>query len=764
MEKQDISFEELSTKILSDILFYTLPEDTPSIRLTSKKFKAAITNNFFWENKFKLHFPHYYQQSKQKDNPQWYNEFFSEYIVQYQGLSANIQRLFSIAKEGSVKLLEDYIAQNSSENEWVQHIAMVDITGISVLEWIRINHHQPLLDCIYENIIKINADKLLTINEEIKLSPQSTLWFVLCRQPEDKLNALVNVDDAWISGYQAIHFAVENGNIEIIEKLLAHGVYIMTDCGSKCEKFIQSLKNQGEFNYSKHLNLTTPFKIALKNRQIEVAKFILKHINIDITYEYNNTLLHMAVLSNCVEIVEELLKNKADVNAINSEGLTPLHMAVRFGLLSIIEKLLKFKANINANTAPDGTPFYFALFSSPKSIEILLNEKPNIYAFTKHGDSILHMPAHQRNSNIQMLEKLLSMYGEKIRVMVHRENSDGLTPLHLAAHNGNYNMVSFLIKIGADVNFVTPREVGRQTPLFYAVFQNHLEVIDLLIANKADIDAVNVQGQTVLHCILEILFREQLLDEQRIKVIEKLIIEYKANVNIADFYGLTPLYIAVEGNSTFIVEILLKNSAKINFVQSFIMYLEQKPLLHIAILNGNIDIFTLLLKYSRETVAHNNEAAYVDSVDKFGRTALHLAVEKGLSAFVKILLEYKASIDIRDKQGDKPIDIAQRKVDTDIVHLINIQSLNNYLKELSQRPDSHRYGLFGCTAGEKRKAAEALKRVVCDNENSKCLESHKKALSEGRLKKIYDSLYPVIETFFLDENTSIEMIKINAKF
>lgn len=70
---------------------------------------------------------------------------------------------------------------------------------MSVLEWIRKSDHQSLLDCIYENIIKIDANSLITVNEKIKLSPQSTLWFVLCRQCENKLSTLVNVDDTWMN-------------------------------------------------------------------------------------------------------------------------------------------------------------------------------------------------------------------------------------------------------------------------------------------------------------------------------------------------------------------------------------------------------------------------------------------------------------------------------------------------------------------------------------------------------------------------------------
>lgn len=54
----------------------------------------------------------------------------------------------------------------------------------------------------------------------------------------------------------------------------------------------------------------------------------------------------------------------------------------------------------------------------------------------------------------------------------------------------------------------------------------------------------------------------------------------------------------------------------------------------------------------------------IDSVDRNGETALHLATEKGFTQLAYLLLKHKANYNIENKKGKKAIDIAVDQVNS----------------------------------------------------------------------------------------------------
>ena len=66
------------------------------------------------------------------------------------------------------------------------------------------------------------------------------------------------------------------------------------------------------------------------------------------------TPLHSAVYEGNQEMIQLLLKNKADIDAKNLIGDTPLHMAVASGEVTIVKLLLDAGANLNVTNNIDG--------------------------------------------------------------------------------------------------------------------------------------------------------------------------------------------------------------------------------------------------------------------------------------------------------------------------------------------------------------------------------------------------------------------------
>jgi hypothetical protein len=72
----------------------------------------------------------------------------------------------------------------------------------------------------------------------------------------------------------------------------------------------------------------------------------------------------------------------------------------------------------------------------------------------------------------------------------------GQTPLHIASFNGHKDVVEFLLASKADVN---AKSKNGSTPLHLAAARGNKEIVEVLLANKAEIDAVDNEGWSPLH-------------------------------------------------------------------------------------------------------------------------------------------------------------------------------------------------------------------------------------------------------------------------
>ena len=66
-----------------------------------------------------------------------------------------------------------------------------------------------------------------------------------------------------------------------------------------------------------------------------------------LTGTQSRTFFHVASKSASLEIVDLLVKYKADINAIDIDGFTPLHLAAIYGNIQVLKKLLVLNADVN---------------------------------------------------------------------------------------------------------------------------------------------------------------------------------------------------------------------------------------------------------------------------------------------------------------------------------------------------------------------------------------------------------------------------------
>ena len=148
-----------------------------------------------------------------------------------------------------------------------------------------------------------------------------------------------------------------------------------------------------------------------------------------------------------IETVRSLLREGADVNAAQGDGMTALHWAAERGDIEMAEMLIYAGANVEAVTRIGS---YTALHLASKAgnapaIETLLQAGSDANAATTTG---------------------------------------GATPLHFAAVSGIGEAVAILLDHGAGVN-ARESEWG-QTPLIFAAAYNRVEALGVLLRRGAD--------------------------------------------------------------------------------------------------------------------------------------------------------------------------------------------------------------------------------------------------------------------------------------
>jgi ankyrin repeat protein len=118
-----------------------------------------------------------------------------------------------------------------------------------------------------------------------------------------------------------------------------------------------------------------------------------------------------------------------------------------------------------------------------ETVNALLKYRPKLSARNQAGDSALMLAVLK--SNAEIVELLLAAGAEV--------NHDGWTPLAYAAFEGHVNLLERLIEKGADVNALVP---NKSNALMLAARNGHIEVVRRLLKLDVNVDQKNDSGFT----------------------------------------------------------------------------------------------------------------------------------------------------------------------------------------------------------------------------------------------------------------------------
>lgn len=214
--------------------------------------------------------------------------------------------------------------------------------------------------------------------------------------------------------------------------------------------------------------------------------------------------------------------------------------------------------------------------------------------------------------------------------------------LFFSAIKQNYiNLVKRLIQLGADVNQVIIKEKLHATPLIVAVVYKNAAMIEMLLANGAD-----VNKSVIVNIINTPLISAVASDDPDLQII-KMLLKAGANPNVGvKEKKINPLIFAVDSNRLDIIELLLEYGAHVNAVVSG-KNTYTTPLLH-AIEKGFLESVRLLLKGGADIEIQNEK----------GESPLIVAIKRQPFNFHIALLAAGADVNKRDKKGNTPLSLA----------------------------------------------------------------------------------------------------------
>lgn len=204
--------------------------------------------------------------------------------------------------------------------------------------------------------------------------------------------------------------------------------------------------------------------------------------------------------------------------------------------------------------------------------------------------------------------------------------------LHHATIARDNPRIEYLLKRGARID---ARDTDGQTPLMVAAKAGDLSIINGLLEYKADPNAQDNDGWTAaMHAVR--------LNEPKIF---RLLGKHKADFNLIDKDGMTALAMAVLDNKANAAVAMLDNNANPDFTMGAAKY----NALMLAVKKGNQQLAQTLLQYKANPNASNAG----------GVTPLMIAAYGNLENIVTLLLKAGANRDVKDEEGKTALMLAR---------------------------------------------------------------------------------------------------------
>ena len=421
------------------------------------------------------------------------------------------------------------------------------------------------------------------------------------------------------------------------------------------------LRRRVNVNDIDHLK-QSPILLAIKTRQTTMALVLFDHGGLNICQEdaMGKTALHYAMENNDCVSMTQLLARHADLNTSCNFGRTPLIVASTFGYHNLVKRLVRDpRLRVDqADNLGSTALWHAANHGHPAIVRLLMENNANTNAM----DSLKKTPliASTEKGHVMCVQALLSC--DLIRVdhrdkwgfnslyyafqknltdvalelvrkggacLRYKTPLEHKTLLMTACQHGNITLAELCLTHDTGLPAVNAMDSSHRTALYYACKFPH--IVSLLLQHFATPGYMDICGKTPVMRAAEV---------GSVEVIDMLI-EWKVDLDLIDFEGMTALAYACMFGKLEAAKVLVRAGAS-----PLISDMDDKTPLHLATIHGHAEIVAFL-------VDQKNDVG-TDYRDFMGLTALHHASVQCDATLVAALLQKGAST-IPDISGVTPL-------------------------------------------------------------------------------------------------------------
>ncbi len=222
----------------------------------------------------------------------------------------------------------------------------------------------------------------------------------------------------------------------------------------------------------------------------------------------------------------------------------------------------------------------------------------------------------------------------------------------IAIENGDLDAVKALIAGGAKADTLIEYGEHKITPLMKASWDGELEIARFLIDSGADVNAVDDTAETPLFSAVK---------RDRVDIVQ-LLVDRSAKVNVKSSYQFSPVTTVAAAGNAEILKILVKAGGDLKLETHGLT-----PLMF-AVASRKVDIVKLLVELG----------APVDQVSSMsGQTALFSAIYAANPEMVQALIDLKANVNFKTKDGETPLQAAGKGDQTDLIDMLKAAGAKN---------------------------------------------------------------------------------------
>ncbi|XP_052073385.1 uncharacterized protein LOC127711392 [Mytilus californianus] len=372
----------------------------------------------------------------------------------------------------------------------------------------------------------------------------------------------------------------------------------------------------------------------------------------------------------CKPMIEQLLLNAADVNAVDKRGWNPFFDGCQKGNFTIVKRLIRFVADVNKRYRNGKTPIEMAReCGNHDIIDLLIQEGANpgvnaneeadcvpemghSYHMHDFSDTSSDGSNPDEDSSVQNFKHHISdrKKGEKLLNACIDENEDEVKDMLESALE--YHVLDFSNRYG-------------KTPLLEACRVKNVTIVNLLLEAGANVNKDDAKFWAPLHEACKVGEKD----------IVNLLLEKNVNINACDDRGYSPLLIASQNGYKSIVELLVNYRAHVNISSN----VRITPLLA-ACTKGQIEITKLLIV----------KRADINKADGYGNTPLMVASYYGHGSIVDQLLAKGCEIDQKDMKGWTALSWASKGSSKGCCKCIIDASVKRKYKDLVRKPSDEK--------------------------------------------------------------------------